>query len=36
MYSPRFELMTPEFRGRRSNHLAIDDSRFREVYISYL
>ena len=28
MYSQGFELMTPESRGRRSNHFAIEDSRF--------
>ena len=35
MYSPGLELMTPESRGRRSNHFAMEDSRS-EVYISYL
>ena len=28
MYSPGLELMTPESRGRRSNHFAMEDSRF--------
>ena len=28
MYSPGFELMTPWSRGRRSNHFAVEDSRF--------
>ena len=27
MYSPGFELMTPGFRGRRSNQFAMEDSR---------
>ena len=36
MYSPRLELMTPETRGRRSNHFATLRFTMREVYISYL
>ena len=28
MYSPGFELMTPGSRGHRSNHFAMEDSRF--------
>ena len=28
MYSPGFELTTPGSRGRRSNHFAMEDSRF--------
>ena len=30
MYSPGLELMTPESRGRRSNHFAMGDSRFKK------
>ena len=30
MYSPGLELMTPGCRGRRSNHFAMEDSRFRK------
>ena len=28
MYSPGFDLMTPGSRGRRSNHFAMEDSRY--------
>ena len=28
MYTPGFELITPMSRGRRSNHFAMEDSRF--------
>ena len=35
MYSPGLELMTLEFGSRRSNHFAMEDSRFGK-YISYL
>ena len=36
MYSPGFELMTPGFRGRRSNHFAMEDSRFGSLYFLFI
>ena len=36
MYSPGFELMTPGFKGRRSNHFAMEDSESGSLYFPFI